>query len=100
MAITIPDLEHRAALGWRAPEEERLGDWLLRAAGGFEAMESRRLDIDPVERLFCGAPQRRFANRRLGVQHGFDDGGRTLHVSTNPAGARGSCGSTLSAATA
>jgi ribosomal protein S18 acetylase RimI-like enzyme len=35
MTISIPDLEQRAALGWRAPEEERLGDWLLRAAGGF-----------------------------------------------------------------
>ena len=35
MAISIPDLEQRAALGWRAPGEERLGDWLLRAADGF-----------------------------------------------------------------
>ena len=35
MAISIPDLEQRAALGWRAPEEDRLGDWLLRAADGF-----------------------------------------------------------------
>ncbi len=35
VAISIPDLERRAALGWRAPEEERLGDWLLRAADGF-----------------------------------------------------------------
>ena len=35
MTISIPDLEQRAALGWRATEEERLGDWLLRAAGGF-----------------------------------------------------------------
>ena len=35
MTISIPDLEQRAALGWRAPEEERLGEWLLRAAGGF-----------------------------------------------------------------
>ena len=35
MTISIPDLEQRAALGWRAPEEQRLGDWLLRAADGF-----------------------------------------------------------------
>jgi len=35
VTISIPDLEQRAALGWRAPEEERLGDWLLRAGGGF-----------------------------------------------------------------
>ncbi len=35
MAISIPALEAAAAEGWRAPEEGRLGDWLLRAADGF-----------------------------------------------------------------
>ncbi len=35
MTISIDDLEHAAAPGWRAVEEERLGDWLLRAADGF-----------------------------------------------------------------
>lgn len=35
MTISIDDLEHAAAPGWRAIEEDRLGDWLLRAAGGF-----------------------------------------------------------------
>jgi ribosomal protein S18 acetylase RimI-like enzyme len=33
--ISIADLEQAAAGGWRAPEEARLGRWLLRAAGGF-----------------------------------------------------------------
>ena len=33
--ISIADLEHVAAPGWRAPHEARLGEWLLRAAGGF-----------------------------------------------------------------
>jgi hypothetical protein len=33
--ISIDDLELAAAPGWRAFEEDRLGDWLLRAAGGF-----------------------------------------------------------------
>lgn len=33
--ISADDLEHAAAAGWRAAEEERLGGWLLRAAGGF-----------------------------------------------------------------
>ena len=48
MAISIPDLEQRAALGWRAPEEERLGDWLLRAAGGFTGRANSALAIgDP-----------------------------------------------------
>jgi ribosomal protein S18 acetylase RimI-like enzyme len=35
MTIAIDDLEQAAAPGWRAPDEERLGDWVLRAAGGF-----------------------------------------------------------------
>src|SRR5215470_12029138 len=35
VTITIDDLEHAAAPGWRALEEDRLGDWLLRAASGF-----------------------------------------------------------------
>jgi len=33
--ISIDDLEPAAAAGWRAVEEDRLGDWLLRAADGF-----------------------------------------------------------------
>ena len=45
MAISIPDLEQRAALGWRAPEEERLGDWLLRAADGFTGRVNSALAI-------------------------------------------------------
>ena len=48
MAISIPDLEQRAALGWRAPEEERVGDWLLRAAGGFTGRANSALAVgDP-----------------------------------------------------
>ena len=35
MAISIRDLEEAAAGGWRAPEETRLGTWLLRAGSGF-----------------------------------------------------------------
>lgn len=35
MALSIEELEVIAAKGWRAPEEERLGGWLLRAAQGF-----------------------------------------------------------------
>jgi GNAT superfamily N-acetyltransferase len=33
--LGVADLERVAARGWRAPEEEALGGWLLRAAGGF-----------------------------------------------------------------
>ena len=35
MAISISDLEEVAADGWRGTEEEPLGGWRLRAAGGF-----------------------------------------------------------------
>jgi hypothetical protein len=35
VAVSIGELEAIAAMGWRAPEEERLGGWLLRAALGF-----------------------------------------------------------------
>jgi N-acetylglutamate synthase len=35
MAISIRDLEEAAAGGWRAADEARLADWLLRAADGF-----------------------------------------------------------------
>jgi ribosomal protein S18 acetylase RimI-like enzyme len=35
VTISIADLEHAAAPHWRAPDEERLGAWLLRAADGF-----------------------------------------------------------------
>jgi GNAT superfamily N-acetyltransferase len=33
--LGVVDLERLAARGWRALEEEPLGDWLLRAGGGF-----------------------------------------------------------------
>jgi N-acetylglutamate synthase len=35
MAISISELEEVAADGWRGTEEDRLGGWRLRAAGGF-----------------------------------------------------------------
>ncbi len=56
MAISIPDLEQRAALGWRAPEEDRLGDWLLRAADGFTGRANSALAVgDPGRPLARGA---------------------------------------------
>jgi GNAT superfamily N-acetyltransferase len=33
--LGVEDLERVAARGWRALQEDRLGDWLLRAGGGF-----------------------------------------------------------------
>jgi N-acetylglutamate synthase len=35
VTISIADLEHAAAPGWQAPDQDSLGDWLLRAAAGF-----------------------------------------------------------------
>jgi GNAT superfamily N-acetyltransferase len=44
----IDELERAAALHWRAAEEARLGDWLLRAAGGFTGRANSALAIgDP-----------------------------------------------------
>jgi N-acetylglutamate synthase len=46
--MEIDELEAEAARGWRAPEEDRLGDWLLRAAGGFTGRANSALAIgDP-----------------------------------------------------
>ena len=48
MAISIAALEAAAAGGWRATEEEALGGWLLRAAGGFTGRANSALAIgDP-----------------------------------------------------
>ena len=44
----IEDLERAAALHWQAPEPERLGDWLLRAAEGFTGRANSALPLgDP-----------------------------------------------------
>ncbi len=44
----IEDLEGAAALHWQAPETERLGDWLLRAAEGFTGRANSALPVgDP-----------------------------------------------------
>jgi GNAT superfamily N-acetyltransferase len=44
----IEEIERVAALHWRAGDEERLGDWLLRAAGGFTGRANSALAIgDP-----------------------------------------------------
>jgi ribosomal protein S18 acetylase RimI-like enzyme len=48
MAISISDLEEAAALGWRGTEEEPLGGWRLRAAGGFTGRANSALAVgDP-----------------------------------------------------
>ena len=48
MSVSIGELERAAAGGWRAPEEAALGDWLLRAAGGFTGRANSALAVgDP-----------------------------------------------------
>lgn len=45
MNVSVEELEGVAALGWRGVEEDRLGDWLLRAAGGFTGRANSALAI-------------------------------------------------------
>ncbi|HTT53614.1 MAG TPA: GNAT family N-acetyltransferase [Streptosporangiaceae bacterium] len=48
MTISVSGLEEVAALGWRGTEEDRLGGWLLRAAGGFTGRANSALAVgDP-----------------------------------------------------
>jgi N-acetylglutamate synthase len=48
MTVSIDELERAAAGGWRAPEEAALGEWLLRAAGGFTGRANSALAVgDP-----------------------------------------------------
>jgi ribosomal protein S18 acetylase RimI-like enzyme len=48
VTISIAELELVASAGWRAPDADRLGDWLLRAAGGFTGRANSALAVgDP-----------------------------------------------------
>jgi N-acetylglutamate synthase len=55
VTISIDDLERAAAPGWRAIEEERLGDWLLRAADGFTGRANSALPVGDPGCPLCDA---------------------------------------------
>jgi N-acetylglutamate synthase len=56
MAISISDLEEVAADGWRGTDEEPLGGWRLRAAGGFTGRANSALAVgDPGLPLHAAA---------------------------------------------
>jgi ribosomal protein S18 acetylase RimI-like enzyme len=53
----IEELEAAAAQGWRALEEERLGDWRLRAAEGFTGRANSALAIGDPGRSLAAATE-------------------------------------------
>jgi N-acetylglutamate synthase len=55
VTISIDELERVAVLGWRACEEDRLGDWLLRAAGGFTGRANSALAVGDPGMPLAGA---------------------------------------------
>jgi N-acetylglutamate synthase len=56
--ISIADLEAKAARSWRAPEENWLGGWLLRAAEGFTGRANSALSVgDPGMPLVRAVPR-------------------------------------------
>jgi len=54
IAIDVTEVERIAALGWRGLDEARLGDWLLRAAGGFTGRANSALVLGPPPRTETG----------------------------------------------
>lgn len=66
--ISIDELERVAALGWQAPEQERLGGWLLRSAEGFTGRANSALPVgDPGMRAAGAAEHVRAWYERRGL---------------------------------
>ena len=53
--LGVEDLERVAARGWRALEEDTLGDWLLRAGGGFTGRANSVLVVGDPGRPLAAA---------------------------------------------
>jgi len=65
--LGVVELELLAARGWRGLEEDRLGDWLLRAGNGFTGRANSALVV--------GAPDRPLAEAVDAVARWYDDRG-------------------------
>ena len=83
----IEDLEGAAALHWQAPETERLGDWLLRAAEGFTGRANSALPVgDPgARRVLLQVETGNASARALYVRCGFRDSHRYHYLIAPPA---------------
>ncbi len=55
MQISVVELERIAALGWRGTSERWLGEWLLRAGGGFTGRANSTLVLGPPGRALDDA---------------------------------------------
>ncbi len=75
----VTQLERVCARGWPAPVTRSLGDWLLRAAGGFTGRANSALAVgDPG----CAIPEALDEVRRFAAQHGVTP--RAQVVQTTP----------------
>jgi GNAT superfamily N-acetyltransferase len=86
--IGVPELEQIAASGWRAPEVEPLGRWLLRAGGGFTGRANSVLVTDdpglPLAEA-VGVVEDWYDERRLPARFQLPDGTQ-LSDGMGPAG--------------
>lgn len=74
---SVSEVEQVAALGWRALETTRLGDWLLRAAGGFTGRANLALAVGDPGRSVDAAldsVEEWYAERGLPAQVQVPDG--------------------------
>ncbi|RBY95549.1 GNAT family N-acetyltransferase [Blastococcus sp. TF02-8] len=66
-SLDVVGLERLAARGWRAPEEDHLGEWLLRAAQGFTSRANSA--------LVAGDPGRPLPEAVAAVERWYDERG-------------------------
>jgi GNAT superfamily N-acetyltransferase len=79
--VPVAELQQVAALGWRALETVRLGDWLLRAGGGFTGRANSALAI--------GDPGRPVSDALVRVEAWYADRGLPARLQLPEPGATG-----------